>query len=165
MQQFWPSSFVQSAVGVFLIAVEFILPPCILFYCYGRILWILTRRLDTTFGNNESQAETFKLARRNTLKTFILVGLSFIICWSADQIYFLLYNLGYDMGIGINIDHPFIKFIILMVFINCTINPFIYLLNYKDYQEALRFLLRCKSRNDKDVFETKSGYTTTSSDS
>ena len=30
-----------------------------------------------------------------------------------------------------------------MVFLNCTINPFIYLVNYRDYQKALKSYVGC----------------------
>ena len=37
-----------------------------------------------------------------------------------------------------------------MGFLNCTINPFIYLAQYRDYQVALRMFLRCKNERSKD---------------
>ena len=50
-----------------------------------------------------------------------------------------MYNCGYDKQFnGIYFD-----FTLLMVFINCTVNPFIYLIKYKDYQEALRTFFHC----------------------
>ena len=32
----------------------------------------------------------------------------------------------------------FIKFVIFLVYLNCTINPFIYIIKYKDYHIALK---------------------------
>ena len=77
------------------------------------------------------------MARTNTIKTFLLVGICFIICWSNNQGYFLLYNLGY----GIELKGTYFNFATLMAFGNCTVNPFIYLIKYKDYQNALREFL------------------------
>ena len=151
VQQFYPSALPQSAVGVFLIVIEFILPIFILFYCYGRIMWVLTRRMDNNLSN---QSNRFEVARRNTLKTFVLIGVSFIICWGPDKIYFLLCNLGFKMNIGIN--SSFIKFVIFLVYLNCTINPFIYIIKYKDYHVALRKLFRCRSRGEREQLEMKS---------
>ena len=151
VQQFYPSALPQSAVGVFLIVIEFILPIFILFYCYGRILWVLTRRIDNNLSN---QIITFEVARRNTLKTFVLIGVSFIICWGPDQIYFLLYNLDYEMNIDKN--SSFIKFVIFLVYLNCTINPFIYIVKYKDYHTALKELFGYQCAGQREQLEMKS---------
>ena len=73
--------------------------------------------------------DKFQLARRNTIKTLLIVGLCFIICWSQNEVMYFMYNCGYD----INFSRTYFQFTFLMVFLNCTVNPFIYLIKYKDY--------------------------------
>ena len=86
-----------------------------------------------------SNKDKFQIARRNTIKALLMVGLCFIICWSNNQIYYLMYYLGYD----VNWNGTYYHFTILMVFLSCMMNPFIYLIKYEDYQVALkRFLQR-----------------------
>ena len=159
---FWPSDLFNHAFGVFIIFIQFILPLIILIYCYGRIVWVLTRRIDkssmiiatVTSPRNRMEdqiRDKFQLARTNTIKTFLLVGLCFIICWSNDQIYFLMYNLGYEA----NFNSIYWKFNVLMVFVNCTVNPFIYLIKYRDYQQALREFCGCRKQEDREESETK----------
>ena len=156
MYAIWPSLLINSVFGVVVIFVLFFIPLIILIYCNGRILWILTRRIDLdssksdapSLNNIPATRDTFQLARTNTLKTFLLVGLCFIICWSNNQIYFLMYNLGYE----INWNGTYYLFTVLMVFINCTVNPFIYLIKYRDYQQALKKLLGCRRKTEKNSF-------------
>lgn len=81
-----------------------------------------------------NREDKFQIARRNTIKTLLVVGLCFIICWSNNQIYYLMYNLGYD----VDWNGFYYQFTMLMVFMNCIINPFIYLIKYEDYQKALK---------------------------
>ena len=81
----------------------------------------------------------FQLARRNTVKTLLIVGLCFIICWSQNQVRYLMFNCGYN----INFNSTYHQFNILMVFLNCTVNPFIYLIKYRDNQEALKTCFHC----------------------
>ena len=50
-----------------------------------------------------------------------------------------MYNLGYE----VDWNSTYYKFSIVMVFLNCTVNPFIYLFNYKDFQSALKDLFCC----------------------
>ena len=145
----WPSRLFSSAWGVFVICVQFICPLIILIYCYGRIVWILTRKIDSnldskergTSGSDSVLSKRFEAARNNTIKTFLLVGVCFIICWVNDEVYYLMYNLGYDA----DWNGTYFKFCVIMVFINCTVNPFVYLIKYQDFQEALRHCFNCKS--------------------
>ena len=51
-----------------------------------------------------------------------------------------MHNLGYD----IKWDGVYYKFTIFMVFLNYTVNPFVYLIKYRDYQNALRSMITCK---------------------
>ena len=104
---------------------------------------------DTDNARIESLADMhkdkFQLARRNTIKTLLIVGLCFIICWSQNEFFFLIYNFGYPLDFNSTYYH----FTVLMVFLNCTVNPFIYLYKYKDYRIALRKFLRCKREEKK----------------
>ena len=139
---FWPSLLLSSIMGVLVVSLQFFIPFLILVYCYGRIVWVLTRRICSTIGNKnavDSVQSKFQKARSNTIKTFLLVGICFIICWSNNQIYYLMYLLGFDA----DWNGIYYRFTILMLFLNCTVNPFIYLLKYKDYQVALREFLKC----------------------
>ena len=134
---FWQSVLLSSVVGIILIFIQFLIPLFILIYCYGRIVWILIRGIDSKLNNTSGGADTFQTARNNTTKTLLIVALCFIICWSNNQVYYTMYNLGYQ----VDWNGVYYKFTVLMVFLNCTVNPFIYLVKYKDYQVALRSLL------------------------
>ena len=113
-------------------------------YCYGRIVWILTRKIDSNLDNTEKNisendsvlSRRYLAARNNTIKTFLLVGICFIIYWVNDEVYYLMYNLGYNA----DWNGTYFKFCVIMVFLNCTVNPFVSLIKYQDYQEALRYL-------------------------
>ena len=144
----------SSIIGIILIFIQFLIPLIILVYCYGRIVWILTRRIDSklnTTTNANPHADTFQTARNNTIKTLLIVALCFIICWSNNQVYYTMYNLGYK----VDWNGVFYKFTVLMVFFNCTVNPFIYLVKYKDYQVALRSLLNCSGKWDLSTMDSQ----------
>ena len=131
--------------------LEFILPLIILLFCYGRILWILTKRIDSNFNNSGNKVDTFQIARTNTIKTLLIVALCFIICWCNNQVYYLMYNIGYK----IDWNGTYYKFTVLMVFLNCTVNPFIYILKYQDFQKALKKLLCCEKNKAREDFNTQ----------
>ena len=156
----WPNALLRRIFGVFLICIEFLLPLMILLICYGRIIWILTRRIDSTFNKTGNINDTFQLARTNTLKTLMIVTLAFVICWSNNQIYYLRYNLGYNT----DWTGTYYKFTVIMAFLNCTINPFIYVIKYQDFKKALKSLFCCdgqNTRNDSESQLSNSGTTGT----
>ena len=149
MTEFWPSDFFSSAFGVFIIFKQYFLPLFILVYCNGRIVRILTRRIDSNLENPESSenkiSRKFLLARTNTIKSFLLVGIFFVICWTNDEIFYLMYNFGQE----VDWNGTYYNFCLIMVFLNSTVNPCIYLFKYQDYQDALKYLYGHKKESQK----------------
>ena len=145
----------SQIVGIYVVIVVVFLPVSILIFVYGRIAWVLSRKatkdiladkIDVGEGNDkvvnastDLRKKNYQLATRNTIKTLVLVAVCFVICWTGNQVWFLLYNIGYEVAF----DSEVYQFFVLMVCVNCTINPFIYLVQYKEYQAALKTLV-CK---------------------
>ena len=138
--------------------VEFFIPLIILVYCDGRIVSILTRRLDFNKNGVSSHSTKFGLAQTNTIKTMFIVGLCFIVCLSNNQIYYLIANLGFKE----DWNSPYFKFTMIMTFLNCTINPFIYLIKYQDFHKALMKSLGCIKFHTGEESETRCSTISTS---
>ena len=119
--------------GVFLVTIEFIVPLIILAYCYTRILWIIRARIGSKMGSEDTQRAKFEIARNNVIKTLFIVVFFFFMCSLGIEVLFLFYSLGFE----VDWNSGYYKFTVIMLFLNCTINPFIYLINYKDFQQAL----------------------------
>ena len=154
----WPSTLLQKVVGLIVTCLEFFIPLIILVYCYGRIIWVLSRRMDSDLNTSNLQAQTFELARTNTIKTMFTVALCFVICLSNSQIYYLMSNLGFQA----DWNSPFYKFTVVMTFLNCTINPFIYLTRYTDFQKALMKSFGCVKSRESQNSHTKTSTLSTS---
>ena len=71
----------QSAIGVFIVFVEFLIPLMILIYCYGRILWIIRARIGSKMSSQDAQTAKFELAKSNLIKTLFIVAFFFVICF------------------------------------------------------------------------------------
>ena len=134
--EFWPSDAFQREFGLYLVFSNFLLPVFILIYCYCQILWILRQRITSGLDSGTSGSSKFQTAKTNVIKTLLIVVLFFFLCFASEETFYLLYNLGYE----VDWDGVYYKFSVVMVFLNCTVNPFIYLFNYKDFQKALRNL-------------------------
>ena len=153
----WPNLLTGQIVAVYVVVILVFLPASILIFVYGRIACVLSRKANRDVisdinrgGNKDKIVDTsmklrmknYELAKRNTIKTLVTVAASFIICWMGNQVWFLLYNIGYE----IQFDSVGYQFTVLMVCVNSTVNPFIYLVQYKEYQVALKALVCKKGR-------------------
>ena len=148
----WPSPLVWSAVGVFLLFLQFFLPFLILVFCYGRIVWVLSKRIGSNISSGDSQSDKFQLARKNTIETFLIISVCYVICYAISQIYYLMFNLGYNA----NWDGAFFKVATLMAFGNCMVNPVVYFFKYRDFQNALRLsMCCCRGEIDKGRYQLK----------
>ena len=130
----------HSVFGVSIVVVEFIIPLMILVYCYGRILWIIRARIGSKMGSRDALNTKFELAKNNVIKTLFLVAFWFFFCYLGNEMYDLFFYLGFE----IDWNGLHFKFVVSMTFLNCTINPFIYLINYKDFQQALMRQFFCR---------------------
>ena len=87
-------------------------------------------------GKNKKGTNNQNMSRamRNVIKTLALVSICFILCWSCNQIYFLMWNLGYPA----DFNGAFYHFTVVAVFCNCCINPPIYIAQYEQFQINLK---------------------------
>ena len=53
-------------------------------------------------------------ARRNVIKTLALVSIAFVVCWTWNQMYFFIFNLGKKLSLS----SPFYHFTVITVYVN-----------------------------------------------
>ena len=78
------------------------------------------------------KSDKWQLARRNTIKTLAIVAFCYVFCWSWNQIYYMMINLGFPADFASNFFH----FTVIILFTNAVINPFIYTFQYSDFKKA-----------------------------
>lgn len=145
----WPGVETRRAVGIVTVFIQFLIPLVILVYCYLRMALILHRKIDKVHETSKKKGEpkrneTMARARANVIRTLILVGVSFILCWSWNQVYYLLFHLG---SYGIHLTGILYNLTVIMVFLNSCVNPIIYTCCYKQFQNGIRRLV-CRGRVD-----------------
>lgn len=142
----WPNAVTQSAVGLLTIVVQFILPLILLIYGYvrmavvlhGRIVAARSTGLQTSNGNDDVVVD----ARTNVIKTLATVSLFFVFCWAWNQTYYLMYYLGYQY---VDFTSAFYNFTVIMVFLNCCVNPVIYSIRYNQFRRGVTSIF-CRKR-------------------
>lgn len=151
----WPSESVQNGIGVLTVILEYFVPLFLLMFFYIKMALVLHRKVepgqDQTKQGEAKRNETMARARTNVIKTLILVGVLFVVCWTLNTFYLLLTFLGYP---GVRLEGDFYNFTVYMVFLNCCVNPIIYTLKYKHFQIAVRYLI-CRQRVTDDSGSTQ----------
>ena len=120
------------------------------FLCSLLITWIFSENAMNTFqnGSHLTKSKTTELksnndksnqARKNVIKTLALVAFCYILCWTWNQIYYFMFNLGYPVDFSSNFFH----FTIVMMLSNSVVNPFIYTFQYASFKQAAKQLF-CK---------------------
>ncbi|XP_077993953.1 galanin receptor 2b-like [Glandiceps talaboti] len=166
----WPNSGMQKLVGCVVFLTEYVLPLTIMGFSYGNIILELRRRskkqtenrptAQTISASNQmgeqaavqnpadssssrqpkTKDDSMSRARKNVTKTMLIVSVTFVICWSPVSISFFVYNLGGYLDFA----GSWYYFMVLLVFCNMCVNPFIYAIKYKQFREGIQKIFKCK---------------------
>ncbi|XP_077995860.1 allatostatin-A receptor-like [Glandiceps talaboti] len=141
---FWPNITAQKAIGVMAFLVSYLIPLSMMTFTYIRMLMVLRNQAKLHVTNQPSitapNYDKTRRAKRNVIKTLLLVFISYIICWSPNQIEYFRYN----MGALIDLNSVWFQVTIIMAFCNVCINPVVYSLKYQQFRDGLKKLI-CKS--------------------
>jgi len=85
-------------------------------------------------GKETKRNESMARARSNVVKTLATVAFFFIFCWTWNQTYYLMFYLDYPL---IDFTSAFYNFTVIMVFLNCCVNPIIYSIKYEQVPQTL----------------------------
>ena len=78
-----------------------------------------------------------EITRMNVIKTFAVVTACFFLCWTPHKIFMITYEFGIVSSFG-NV----YQVTVLLVFVNCCINPFIYIAKLDAFKKAVLMLIR-----------------------
>ncbi|ELT99238.1 hypothetical protein CAPTEDRAFT_201176 [Capitella teleta] len=131
----WGNVEAQKNFGITYVTATFFVPILLFALAYSHVGWVLRKKtVQVGIGPNAPGPET-KLTRRqvNVTKTMVMVTSAFAMCWTPNQIYYLLFNLGYDL----NFTSVGYLITLFMSFVNCCINPFIYAFKLEAFRQGI----------------------------
>ena len=97
------------------------------------------RRVGRLPTNQSSDTSRLSMkATKNVTKSFAIVTACFFVCWIPRKTYVYLYRL----GTVTNFRDTF-QYTVILAFLNCCINPFIYAAKYDAFKKGLAKLFRC----------------------
>lgn len=135
----WNDLQAQITFGITYMTATFFIPMVFFAFAYSHMGWVLHKRAFQLEGmepksHAEGQKRT-KLTRAqvNMTKTMVMVTLAFAICWTPNQIYYLMYNLGYNLNFA-SVGYLTTLFMSLL---NSCINPWIYAFKLESFKSGL----------------------------
>ncbi len=148
----YPSLQIQVFVGILAVTLQFFIPLFIITFAYTRLALVLRRGLRTSGGNDArgtSRTREHRMleASKNVFKILFTVSVSFVVCWSPNQILYLMHN----FGVRVDFESILYHLSVVLVFLNCCINPIIYCLRYEEFQRELVHQVRCWNRSSSEV--------------
>ncbi|XP_038048205.1 allatostatin-A receptor-like [Patiria miniata] len=151
----------SKAIGILTVFLQYILPVFVMLFAYIHTSVELKRQAarvgplvlghrgqstspehrDSNQVPQENLTASILRARRNVFKTLMMVFATFLVCWSPNQILFLMFNFGWEVKFS---DWYFLLTLALVATNSC-VNPFIYALKYQQFRSGLRQVF-CRGR-------------------
>ncbi len=136
----WPSILARRVYGVSVVTMRYFIPLVVLSITYGCIAMSLHKRVKQNQIQphaTNTEGNKWKIGRQNTVKTLVIMAVSYILCWSINQIYYFMFNVGYPSDFTSGLYHGSVA----LVFISSVIYPPIYMVSYKQFRAAAKKLL------------------------
>ena len=141
----WPSQTARQVYGCSVVFMRFFIPLFVFLYTYSRIAYVIHKKVKQrqNQAGQEGVTDRWSRGRRNAIKTMALVSLAYVLCMATNQIYYFMFSLGYPPDYTSDFYHSTVA----LVYLNSTINPFIYVLKYEQFIKAAKknFCARCTS--------------------
>ncbi|XP_078614285.1 prokineticin receptor 2-like [Branchiostoma floridae x Branchiostoma japonicum] len=139
--QVWPVSLESTSQGyyVFVVVVQFVLPVCIMCFCYFRVIWKVWRR---RFPGQITRAQR-RAHRRSKVKTMRLVIMlvMFILCWGPYYAYTIIRDFFPDLSLQMNKTDTVFYVVEAVAMANSVINTCVYVAFNDNILKYIRKLL------------------------
>src|SRR6218665_1577809 len=142
---YWPTAELATGFAIFNLIWQFFLPLLLFIYSYWHILAVVRGQMKVFSGHQDNdtvaQQTAANKAQMNVITTMIGICLAFFVCWTPNQIYFLLTIIGYEL------DNQIYYVTVFLIFLNTNLNPFIYAVKHEAVKRGLRQMFGITANN------------------
>ncbi|XP_033127477.1 kappa-type opioid receptor-like [Anneissia japonica] len=146
--QSWPSAEYQKVFGLLNGLYILIIPFGVMMFVYLNIFRALRNRV----GDVSSTVTSANSAARrlNIIKTMVIVSVTYFICWTPNQIFFINFTLGGEFDFNGAVYY----ITVALSLCNICINPIIYTFKYNDFRVGMRKTLPCLKSSQEPILPT-----------
>ncbi|XP_033638333.1 somatostatin receptor type 5-like [Asterias rubens] len=150
----WPNKGAQAVFGLYGFTVRLFGPLAVMVYAQLKVIStlnrqvkILTSRTAIMGANSSDQRKMWQLQASKTLvRTLLFCVMTFAVCWTPNQIWFLLFNFSVPVVAG----GPFHHISVILAVCNSCVNPVIYTMTNKPFRKGIREVF-CRQRDSNQV--------------
>ena len=131
------SDTIMSLLMPYYFGLATVIPTTVMIYCYISI-GITLRKSALFQKSSDEQPQSMKLGRAqmNLYQTCVLLMVVFVLCNSVHAAGFVLYTIGYYDSLN----NDYYRVSVLFVILNSCLNPYIYSVRYREFQDQLKVL-------------------------
>ncbi|XP_006817319.1 galanin receptor 2a-like [Saccoglossus kowalevskii] len=128
----------NKIIAILSFLIEYFIPLFLMSFAYMHIIVVLNSkiiRIAPGMPNPpKDDHDSMNVARRNVVKTLLLVAMAFAVLWAPNQIYYFI------SSINTNIvpNKVFHNVTVIVAFCNCCVNPVIYALKYRQFRSGMK---------------------------
>ena len=127
----WPNQSDGEAFGIYFFMITEFIPLLVFIICYWHILLVI-RKSGKMFNNHDKNTVTVGPSNQgkpnrgelSIIKTMVIITVLFAVCWTPNDVYFLLVNINCCPGFGITTNVWYGT--LFLGFLTICIHPFIY---------------------------------------
>ena len=139
---YWPEQLASIFIFSLLFISQYVIPAGIFLYNFYRIkkrINTLDTSLKTALGQPKQRVEIMK-SKRRTIRIVLMVLVTFLVCWTPNNIMYLLFQYGHVSDVSWSSDYY--QFGIILGFSSSCINPFLYAFQSKQFRVHCGKVLR-----------------------
>ncbi len=136
------------------IILWFVLPFFCLVFSNTSILLYIRRRnkkwqSNKSLQSNRADEAGFEKVELNTLKTLVTVSAAFCLCFILDTVWLFLHKVKAEFSRN----ELFFDVAVILMFINVSINPALYAIQFNDFQVEAKnlFCRKCSTKTNKEI--------------
>ncbi|XP_072168358.1 galanin receptor 2a-like [Diadema setosum] len=136
----FPTIALQKTVGIILFLLKFVVPVTVMMLAHVLTIRSLQIRKQNLTSGKEQEKHALKMltARRRATKLLFTIIITFIICWTPDQVSFLALN--FDLVHFTHLYSPLYRILMVLAFANSCVNPIIYASRSPNFRRAIEEL-------------------------
>ncbi|XP_071492704.1 galanin receptor 2a-like [Diadema antillarum] len=136
----FPTQALQKTVGITLFLLKFVVPVTVMMLAHVLTIRSLKIRKQNLTSGKEQEKHALKMltARRRATKLLFTIIITFIICWTPDQVSFLALNV--DLVHFNHLYSPLYRILVVLAFANSCVNPIIYASRSPNFRRAIKEL-------------------------
>ncbi|ELU11066.1 hypothetical protein CAPTEDRAFT_215621 [Capitella teleta] len=134
----WDDLEAQMNFGITYVTATFFAPMLFFALAYSHMGWVLRKRAvqlgiePNAAAPSGDQKTKLTKSQVNVTKTMVMITAAFAICWTPNQVFYLMFNLGYDLS---NFYTVYLV-TLFMSLVNTCVNPCIYAFKLEAFRQG-----------------------------